>query len=106
MRYQKIVFLLGLLLFSLKSLATHIRAGEVIAKRIDNVSLTYSFTFFGYRDVDGVPFGQGRFDFGDGEVFGDDAGETIPWDTSKIVDLGNGGRTMGIHFGPYLPSCK
>lgn len=90
MKLQKVIFFLGLTLLSLKAQATHIRAGEVIAKRLDNVSLTYSFTFFGYRDVDGVVFGQGSFDFGDGEVYGEGPGETIPWDESKKVVLGNG----------------
>ena len=66
--------------------ATHIRAGEVIARRIS--SLTYEFTFFGYRDQDGVLFGQGRFDFGDGFIYGDDSDEPIPW--TNITDLGNG----------------
>ena len=69
-------------------MSTHIRAGEIIARRVDNVTLTYEFTFFGYRDQEGVLFGQGRFDFGDGEIYGDDPDEPIPW--TNIVDLGNG----------------
>ncbi len=88
MRYPRLVFILFLLVFSFTSRATHIRAGEVIARRVDNVSLTYAFTFFGYRDIDGVVFGQGRFDFGDGEIHGDDNDESIPW--TNITDLGNG----------------
>ena len=88
MRHIKSIFLVLFVLFSFQSLATHIRAGEVIARRVDNITLTYEFTFFGYRDVDGVLFGQGRFDFGDGEIHGDDPGESIPW--TNIVNLGNG----------------
>lgn len=71
---------------AIASKATHIRAGEVVAKRISG--LTYQFTFIGYRDIDGVPFGQGVFDFGDGELYGDDPGETIPW--VVVGDIGNG----------------
>ena len=70
MRYQKILFCLLFFALSFDSLATHIRAGEVIARRLS--ALTYEFTFFGYRDEDGVLFGQGRFNFGDGEIWGDD----------------------------------
>ena len=32
--------------------ATHIRAGEIIAKRISSTSLTYEFTIIGYTDTD------------------------------------------------------
>ncbi|MEQ9467384.1 MAG: gliding motility-associated C-terminal domain-containing protein [Ekhidna sp.] len=86
MRYFKVfVFLLSALSF-LSSRATHIRAGEIIAKRVS--PLKYEFTFYGYRDVEGVPFGNGTFDFGDDEVFGGQNGETIPW--TNIVNLGNG----------------
>lgn len=47
--------------------ATHIRAGEIIARRIDNLALTFEFTFIGYRDTEsGIQFGNGIFDFGDG----------------------------------------
>ncbi|MEP1096017.1 MAG: gliding motility-associated C-terminal domain-containing protein, partial [Cyclobacteriaceae bacterium] len=69
-------------------MATHIRAGEVVAKKIS--ALTYEFTFFGYRDQDGVIFGNGRFDFGDGAFAGDGTDREIPWDQSRIVFLGNG----------------
>ncbi|MFY0606061.1 MAG: gliding motility-associated C-terminal domain-containing protein [Cyclobacteriaceae bacterium] len=47
--------------------ATHIRAGEITAKRINNVTLTYEFTFTGFRDSGSpIKFGDGFFDFGDG----------------------------------------
>ncbi|MEQ9404179.1 MAG: gliding motility-associated C-terminal domain-containing protein [Cyclobacteriaceae bacterium] len=88
MRFKKVIFLLSFLFAGFESMATHIRAGEVIARRVDNVSLTYVFTFFGYRDQEGVQFGQGRFDFGDGDIYGDDPNEPIPWE--NITDLGNG----------------
>ncbi len=88
MRHQRLFFIIAFLLLSLPSFSTHIRAGEVIARRVDNVSLTFEFTFLGYRDVDGVPFGQGQFNFGDGIIYGDDPRESIPWES--IEDLGNG----------------
>lgn len=49
--------------------ATHIRAGEIVARRIDNLTFTYEFTFVGYKDRNSsIPFGNGEFDFGDGTV--------------------------------------
>ena len=49
--------------------ATHIRAGEIIARRVETFTLTYEFTFIGYRDTDsGIQFGGGVFDFGDGSI--------------------------------------
>lgn len=85
---RKIRFLLLSLLTLVSSFAhaTHIRAGEVIAERI--TGLTYKFTFIGYRDVEGVLFGQGIFSFGDGTFYGDDDDEPIPW--VEPIDLGNG----------------
>ncbi|WP_421870526.1 gliding motility-associated C-terminal domain-containing protein [Marinoscillum sp.] len=51
----------------LKTSATHIRAGEITARRVDNLTLTYEFTFTGFRDSGSViEFGAGTFDFGDG----------------------------------------
>ena len=86
MRYLKIFLVSIFSILAITSKATHIRAGEVIAKRVSG--LTFQFTFFGYRDIEGVPFGQGIFDFGDGNFYGDDPGEDIPW--GNIVDIGNG----------------
>lgn len=86
MRYLKSFTFLLLTLAFFSSRATHIRAGEVIAKRVSG--LTYQFTFYGYRDIEGVPFGNGTFDFGDDKTFGGENGEPIPW--TNIVDLGNG----------------
>ena len=49
--------------------STHIRAGEIIAKRISSSSLTYEFTIIGYTDTGSeVEFGGGKFDFGDGNI--------------------------------------
>lgn len=90
MKLKIFLLTITLLVFFVDSMATHIRAGEVIARRVDNSSLQYAFTFFGYRDQEGVQFGQGRFDFGDGSVWGDIPEEQIPWDLNRIVDLGNG----------------
>ncbi len=48
--------------------ATHIRAGEIIATRESNSTLTYSFTMVGYTDTESeVKFGSGgSIEFGDG----------------------------------------
>ncbi|MEQ8903926.1 gliding motility-associated C-terminal domain-containing protein [Ekhidna sp.] len=86
MRFLRFFILSIFTLAAFVSKATHIRAGEIIAKRVSG--LTYQFTFIGYRDVEGVPFGNGTFDFGDGEIFGGENGENIPWETPE--DLGNG----------------
>jgi len=89
MSYSRIIFLfLFPFLFVINSYASHIRAGEIIAKRIGDTR--FEFTFFGYRDEEGVPFGQGLFSFGDGNEWGDDSGENIPWNEDLIVRLGNG----------------
>lgn len=61
-----------------QSMATHIRAGEIIAVQQDN-SNTFIFTFIGYRDVQGILFQNGTFDFGDGTTFGGEGGDQIPW---------------------------
>jgi len=67
---KKSIFI-GLILFHVISdlFSTHIRAGEIIAKRISSSSLTYEFTIIGYTDTGSdVEFGGGKFDFGDGNV--------------------------------------
>ncbi|MEO9872123.1 T9SS type B sorting domain-containing protein [Ekhidna sp.] len=86
MKYLRFLFVFFFMLSAMIANATHIRAGEVIAKRV--TGLTYQFTFIGYRDIDGVPFGQGIFDYGDGNFYGDDPGEGIPW--GQIENIGNG----------------
>lgn len=86
MRIFKITTSFFLILLGYYSSATHIRAGEITAVQING--LTYEFTFTGYRDVDGVLFGNGVFDFGDGTIFGGSDGEVIPWETP--VNIGNG----------------
>lgn len=49
--------------------ATHIRAGEIIARRISNSSLEFEFSIIGYTDTGStVKFGGGDIDFGDGTV--------------------------------------
>lgn len=87
MHTLKYFLALGLLLIGRYfSFATHIRAGEIIATQI--IDNTYSFTFIGYRDVEGVVFGNGVFDFGDETIYGGENGERIPW--IQPVDVGNG----------------
>src|SRR5690606_23601384 len=48
---------------------THIRAGEITAKRLGCNGFTYEFTLTAYRDTGSdILFGNGIFDFGDGET--------------------------------------
>lgn len=74
MTYRSILRAFGLLFVSLffyfeNVLATHIRAGEIVAVRISNSNLTYTFTVIGYTDTgSSVIFGGGEIDFGDGTV--------------------------------------
>lgn len=74
MTYRSILRIFGLLFFSLvfclnEVVATHIRAGEIVAVRISNSNLTYKFTVIGYTDTgSSVIFGGGEIDFGDGTV--------------------------------------
>ena len=68
--FKKIIFFLFvLLLVKYDVFSTHIRAGEIIAKRISTTSLTYEFTIIGYTDTGSeVEFGGGTFYFGDGNI--------------------------------------
>ncbi len=59
------VFFAGILSHS--AFSTHIRAGEIIARRTSCSSLTYSFQIVGYVDLGSdVEFGNGEINFGDG----------------------------------------
>lgn len=59
--------LILLLALPVQLAATHIRAGEIIARRVSNTSLTYEFSIIGYTDTgSSVQFGGGEIDFGDG----------------------------------------
>lgn len=50
-----------------RSDATHIRAGEITAQRLDCVGLTFRITITGWVDLESsVVFGGGEIDFGDG----------------------------------------
>ncbi|WP_258104407.1 gliding motility-associated C-terminal domain-containing protein [Marinoscillum sp. MHG1-6] len=75
----KVAFLF-LLFFSFRSLqATHIRAGEITAVRINQFSLTYRFTITGYRDSgSSIEFGGGTLKLGDGTIVDG------PFDTQKV----------------------
>ncbi|MEO9966487.1 MAG: gliding motility-associated C-terminal domain-containing protein [Reichenbachiella sp.] len=88
MTYRSFLRIFGLLCLSLvfcihRALATHIRAGEIVAVRTSNSSLTYKFTVIGYTDTgSSVIFGGGDIDFGDGTVVnlteGSDSNGTTP----------------------------
>lgn len=67
--------LLIAIFLSIECNATHIRAGEITAKRVEGPSLTYRFSIVGYTDTgSGVNFGGGEMDFGDGTVINIEAG--------------------------------
>ncbi|MEM9896162.1 MAG: hypothetical protein AAF789_07305, partial [Bacteroidota bacterium] len=77
-----IIFGLSSLLLGEIALASHIRAGEIIARRIS--ARTYEFTFIGYRDTQGVEFGaEGILQFGDGNSF------NVTVDRWSREDIGN-----------------
>ncbi|MEM0941960.1 MAG: gliding motility-associated C-terminal domain-containing protein, partial [Bacteroidota bacterium] len=84
MEFLRILISICLLIKFLSSDASHIRAGEIIARQISGN--TYSFTFIGYRDSEppNVLFGNGIFDFGDGTTFGGE-NEAIPWQEPEII---------------------
>src|SRR5690554_7486572 len=68
MRFRYLFFILvGFLAAVNDALATHIRAGEIIAERISVQALTYRITVVGYTDTNSsVIFGPGEINFGDG----------------------------------------
>tara|TARA_B100001564_G_scaffold346104_1_gene345477 strand:- start:443 stop:3265 length:2823 start_codon:yes stop_codon:yes gene_type:complete len=69
MNYKSILSFCLLFLIHLDIYSTHIRAGEVVARRISTTSLTYEFTVIGYTDTGSeVEFGGGEFSFGDGNI--------------------------------------
>lgn len=78
--------LLVLFLIPIALYPSHIVGGQIQYSQVGEQ--TFVFTFIGYRDVEGVPFGQGVFDFGDGTMWGDGADEAIQWE--NIINLGNG----------------
>ncbi|RED93184.1 T9SS type B sorting domain-containing protein [Marinoscillum furvescens] len=66
-RYIVVSYVVAALLSITVVHATHIRAGEITARRINNVTRTFEFTFTGYRDSGSIiEFGGGIFRFGDG----------------------------------------
>jgi gliding motility-associated-like protein len=66
---KKLTLLTILIIFTLgESFATHIRAGEITARRIGCSGREYEFTLTAYRDTGSdILFGNGEFKFGDGE---------------------------------------
>ena len=78
--YARILLILcTAITFSTSLHASHIRAGEIIARRTDNFQLSYEFIFIGYRDnVTSARFGNGVFSYGDGTT------EEIPLVTNEV----------------------
>jgi len=75
----QVSFLLFLAFCSINLYATHIRALEITAERISTANLTFKFTITGYRDIDGVQFASGDFNFGDGTSYDQEKDGPIPW---------------------------
>ena len=71
------------ILFSFLVEATHIRGGQLIYRQVSDNA--FEITFIGYRDTDGVLFGNGVLDFGDGVTFGGEGGQPIPWEEPEIL---------------------
>ena len=68
MNRKSLILILAMVVLAFgQSYATHIRAGEIIVKRISNSTNTFRFTIIGYTDLgSSVEFGGGDIDFGDG----------------------------------------
>ena len=63
LRFRHFCFLLALFLFSLNAYATHIRAGEITARRMSLTSLTYEITTTLYFDeINGKPAADAQND--------------------------------------------
>jgi gliding motility-associated-like protein len=63
------LFLCSFLLFFSQASATHIRGGDLTARRLPGAGLTYEFTLTIYRDITGVPADEEvDFDFGDNQT--------------------------------------
>jgi gliding motility-associated-like protein len=71
--FKSLLVMMGLA-WALGLQASHIRALEITARRISPSNLTFEITVTGYRDVSGVLFANGKFNFGDGT-----STESIPW---------------------------
>ncbi len=66
--YRYLFTILILFGFSVETNATHIRAGEITARRLGCNGFAYEFTLTAYRDTGSdILFGNGIFNFGDGE---------------------------------------
>lgn len=63
-RFLSLPTALLLYLFLEPAEASHLRAGEIVAKKLNN--LEYEFTLILYRNTDGVPQPNAKFDFSDG----------------------------------------
>ncbi|EMR00795.1 hypothetical protein ADICEAN_04080 [Cesiribacter andamanensis AMV16] len=110
--FRRASFLLvsSLFLLSLSAQATHIRAGEITARRIDPQSFTYEITLHGYADQSSaVLFGSnGTLDFGDGTILvinnqGTDIPRTLvspdTWQyTFKVIHTYSSAGTYSVSF--------
>lgn len=75
MKYYLPILLVFCAVFTAK--ATHIKGGLIEYRQVSG--RTFEFKVIGYRDISGILFQNGTFDFGDGNVFGGEDGDVIPW---------------------------
>ncbi len=96
---RSVLFLLFVLLAFQRAHATHVRAGEITAKRISTTSLTYEITFTGYFDVEG---GKPAADSQDDVKFfvNNDGPISVPRDKSKLRNIGNN-TTINVYTFVY-----
>ena len=109
----KIGLLFAGVLLSINTKATHISGGHISYREIE--ANTYEFTFTGYRDVEGVLFGNGVFDFGDGTSFGGPDGDVIPWENPLATENGyeiwsftviHSYSSLGTYFVSYVEEFR
>lgn len=81
------------LLLPFFALATHLRAGEITATRVNCTALTFDITVTAYTNTGSeILFGEGLLDFGDGVTMNT---PTIGPGDSRFTDLGEGvGRAV------------
>ena len=96
---RSIFFVLAFVASIYQAQATHVRAGEITAKRISTTSLTYEITFTGYFDMqNGKPAADAQVDV---EIFVGSVGPfKVPRDETKKKDIGNN-TTINIYTFTY-----
>lgn len=96
---RSIFFVLAFIASIYQAHATHVRAGEITARRISSTSLTYEITFTGYFDMqNGKPAADAQVDV---DIFVGSVGPfKVPRDEAKKKDIGNN-TTINIYTFTY-----